>query len=78
MADINVASESAELLDQLLDEYNYSVIFPLYDAIGDCECGCVKALLVDMLQHVLSLKSRMTETQAKLEALHHACKIKPE
>ena len=72
---LNVASESAELLDQLLDEYNYSVIFPLYDAIGDCECGCVKQLLSELMIQMQSTRASMIKTQAKLRELHHACKV---
>ena len=70
--------QAAELVRQLLDEYNYGVVFPLYDAIGDCECGCVKYLLDDLMQSVQSSKIRMIEIEAKLRDLRHACKIKSE
>ena len=76
MTEVNVASESASLIDQLLHEYNYGVIFPLYDAIGDCSCGCVKQLLSELMLQVESVKASMINTQAKLRGLHHACTVR--
>ena len=73
---MNEASGAANKLDNYLDTYTYEVYFPLCDTIGDCECGCVKYLLDQLMIDIVSLKSRMIDTRDKLRELHHACKIK--
>ena len=75
---MNAGTEASIVVSYLIADYNYSVVFPLYDAIGDCECGCVKALLDDLMLSVQSTKYRMTEIEAKLRELPHACRITPE
>ena len=73
---MNAGVDAANKLDEYLDAYVYNVYFPLCDATGNCECGCVKYLLDQLMIDIVSLKARMIDTRDKLRELHHACKIK--